>query len=74
MQVTSREIYIPLQMEFLALQGMGKLMQTVEIVKKRLNLLDGLIRYYLEIVVKIFLDGRFLPDYYYLECCIEARF
>ena len=34
---TSKEIYIPLQMEFLALQGMGKLLQTVEVVKKRLN-------------------------------------
>lgn len=34
---TAKEIYIPLQMEFLALQGMGKLLQTVEVVKKRLN-------------------------------------
>ena len=34
---TAKEIYIPMQMEFLALQGMGKLLQTVEVVKKRLN-------------------------------------
>ena len=34
---TVKEVYIPLQMEFLALQGMGKLLQTVEVVKKRLN-------------------------------------
>jgi chromosome partitioning protein len=34
---TAKEVYIPLQMEFLALQGMGKLLQTVEVVKERLN-------------------------------------
>jgi chromosome partitioning protein len=32
-----KEVYIPLQTEFLALQGMGKLLETVEIVRKRLN-------------------------------------
>jgi chromosome partitioning protein len=32
---TAKEIYISLQMEFLTLQGMGKLLQTVEIVKKK---------------------------------------
>lgn len=31
------EVYIPLQTEFLALQGMSKLIQTVEVVQKRLN-------------------------------------
>jgi chromosome partitioning protein len=34
---TAKEVYIPLQMEFLALQGMGKLTQTIEVVKNRLN-------------------------------------
>jgi len=34
---TAHEVYIPLQSEFLALQGMSKLIQTVEIVQKRLN-------------------------------------
>jgi chromosome partitioning protein len=34
---TAKEVYIPIQMEFLALQGMGKLLQTVEAVRKRLN-------------------------------------
>ena len=34
---TAQEIYIPLQTEFLALQGMSKLLQTVEVVQKRLN-------------------------------------
>jgi chromosome partitioning protein len=34
---TAQEVYIPLQTEFLALQGMSKLLQTVEIVQKRLN-------------------------------------
>ena len=34
---TAREVYIPLQTEFLALQGMSKLLKTVELVKKRLN-------------------------------------
>ena len=34
---TAREVYIPLQTEFLALQGMSKLISTVDIVKKRLN-------------------------------------
>ncbi len=31
------EIYIPLQTEFLALQGISKLLETVEIIRKRLN-------------------------------------
>ncbi|MDD5169171.1 MAG: AAA family ATPase, partial [Syntrophales bacterium] len=31
------DIYIPLQTEFLALKGMGKLLETIEAVKKRLN-------------------------------------
>jgi len=34
---TAQEVYIPLQTEFLALQGMSKLLQTIEVVKKRLN-------------------------------------
>ncbi len=34
---TATEVYIPLQTEFLALQGMSALLQTVEIVKNRLN-------------------------------------
>lgn len=34
---TAREVYIPLQTEFLALQGLARLLQTVEVVKKRLN-------------------------------------
>jgi chromosome partitioning protein len=34
---TSDEIWIPLQTEFLPMQGMAKLMQTVDIIKKRLN-------------------------------------
>lgn len=34
---TAQEIYIPLQTEFLALQGMSKLLETINIVKKRLN-------------------------------------
>ena len=34
---TAKEIYIPLQTEFLALQGMSKLMETIDIVKARLN-------------------------------------
>lgn len=34
---TAGEVYIPLQTEFLALQGMSKLISTVDIVKKRLN-------------------------------------
>ncbi len=33
----AREIYIPLQTEFLALKGMSKLLETIETVKKRLN-------------------------------------
>ncbi len=31
------EVYIPLQTEFLALQGMSKLLETAEVVKSRLN-------------------------------------
>lgn len=34
---TADEIYIPLQTEFLALQGISKLLETIEIVRKRLN-------------------------------------
>jgi chromosome partitioning protein len=34
---TASEIFIPLQTEFLALQGMSKLLQAVEVVQKRLN-------------------------------------
>jgi chromosome partitioning protein len=34
---TVREIFIPLQTEFFALQGMSKLMETVEIVRRRVN-------------------------------------
>jgi len=34
---TTQEVYIPLQTEFLALQGMRKLLETINIVKKRLN-------------------------------------
>lgn len=34
---TAQEVYIPLHTEFLPLQGMSKLLQTVDIVKKRLN-------------------------------------
>ncbi|MCX7634304.1 MAG: ParA family protein [Syntrophales bacterium] len=33
----AREIYIPLQTEFMALKGMGKLTETIETVRKRLN-------------------------------------
>ncbi len=33
----AREIFIPLQTEFLALKGMSKLIETIETVKKRLN-------------------------------------
>ncbi len=35
--IVAKEVYIPLQTEFLALQGMGKLLETIDIVKKRLN-------------------------------------
>ncbi len=34
---TSKEIFIPIQAEFLALQGMSKLLQLIDIVKSRLN-------------------------------------
>lgn len=34
---TAQEVYIPLQTEFLALQGMTKLLEMIKIVKKRLN-------------------------------------
>jgi chromosome partitioning protein len=34
---TADEVYIPLQTEFLALQGISKLLETIEIVRKRLN-------------------------------------
>ena len=34
---TATEVFIPLQTEFLALQGMSKLLQTIEVIKKRLN-------------------------------------
>lgn len=33
----AREVFIPLQLEFLALQGMDQLLETVDIVRKRLN-------------------------------------
>lgn len=33
----ANEVFIPLQTEFLALQGMSKLLQTVEVIQKRLN-------------------------------------
>ena len=35
--VASREVFIPLQTEYLAMQGMSKLMETLAIVKQRLN-------------------------------------
>jgi chromosome partitioning protein len=38
---TAQEVYIPLQTEYLALSGLSKLLQTIEIVQKRLN--DSLI-------------------------------
>lgn len=31
------EVFIPVQTEFLALQGMSKLLQTIEVIRKRLN-------------------------------------
>lgn len=34
---TADDVYIPLQTEFLALQGISKLLETIEIVRKRLN-------------------------------------
>jgi chromosome partitioning protein len=34
---TSKEVFIPLQTEFLSLQGLSELIQTIEIVKHRLN-------------------------------------
>jgi len=33
----AKEVWIPLQMEYLALQGLSRLLQTVGVVKKRLN-------------------------------------
>jgi len=35
--VASREVFIPLQTEFLAMQGMSKLLETLALVKQRLN-------------------------------------
>ncbi|HEX3035815.1 MAG TPA: ParA family protein [Thermodesulfobacteriota bacterium] len=35
--VAAQEVYIPLQTEFLALRGLSKLLETVEVVKSRLN-------------------------------------
>lgn len=35
--VTASEVFIPLQTEYLALQGLGKLLETIEVVKSRLN-------------------------------------
>ena len=35
--VAAKEVFIPLQTEYLALQGLGKLLETVKIVKHRLN-------------------------------------
>ena len=34
---TVREVFIPLQTEFFALQGMTKLMETIRVVRRRLN-------------------------------------
>ena len=34
---TAQEVFIPLQTEFLALHGLGKLLETVDVVKNRLN-------------------------------------
>lgn len=34
---TVKEVFIPLQTEFFALQGMGKLMETIRLVRRRLN-------------------------------------
>jgi chromosome partitioning protein len=34
---TAREVFICVQTEYLALQGIGKLMETIQVVKKRLN-------------------------------------
>jgi chromosome partitioning protein len=35
--VAAKEVFIPLQTEYLALQGLGKLLETIKIVKHRLN-------------------------------------
>lgn len=35
--VAAKEVFIPLQTEYLALQGLGKLLETVKIVRHRLN-------------------------------------
>ena len=35
--VTASEVFIPMQTEYLALQGLSKLMETIDIVKARLN-------------------------------------
>jgi chromosome partitioning protein len=35
--VAAREVFIPLQTEFLALQGMSKLLETLKLVKQRIN-------------------------------------
>jgi len=35
--VIAREIFIPLQTEYLALQGLSKLLETIQVVKNRLN-------------------------------------
>lgn len=35
--VAAKEVFIPLQTEYLAMQGLGKLLETVRIVKHRLN-------------------------------------
>ena len=35
--VAAKEVFIPLQTEYLALQGLGKLLDTIKIVKHRLN-------------------------------------
>ena len=35
--VAAKEVFIPLQTEYLAMQGLGKLLETVKIVKHRLN-------------------------------------
>ncbi len=34
---TAKEVFIPLQAEYFALQGLGRLLKTIELVKKRVN-------------------------------------
>lgn len=35
--VAAQEVFVPLQTEYLAMQGVGKLLDTIEVVKERLN-------------------------------------